>query len=148
MAYAPSGVQGSKVQWKNTTGGVTVLTDIPGVLSFSESAEEADVIDVTPINASSEVALTGFAKPGTATMQLAWDPTDTVHKAIRDASVATGSGKTGDLKEIFNDKTTPSSRLWTAASVLKFEVVMNAKSGLIANVTFKLSGNPTNTDGS
>jgi hypothetical protein len=148
MAYAASGVQGSKVQWKNTTGGVTTLTDIPGVLSFEESAEDADTIDVTPINASSESTLSGFAKPGSATMQLAYDPTDTVHKAIRACAVGTGTAKTGDLKQFFNDKTTPSTRAWTAASVQKFEVKLSAKAALIANVSFKLNGTPTDTDGS
>jgi hypothetical protein len=49
---------------------------------------------------------------------------------------------------IFNDKTTPSTRAWTAASVQKFEVKLSAKAALIANVSFKLNGTPTDTDGS
>mgnify|MGYP000411500596 CR=1 FL=1 len=147
MAYAPIAVQGSKVQFKQTTG-ITTYTDVPGCLSYEESAEDADTIDLTPIDSSAEVSLTGFLKPGSATMQLAYDPKNNVHQALNACAKATGSAKLCSLKASFNDATTPSTREWTNASVSKFEVKQAAKAGLIANVTIKLSGSPTDTAGS
>lgn len=141
MPYAPSAVQGGQWQWKNTTGGITTLTKIPGILSAKESAEDADTIDVTPIDATSEVALTGFAKNGTLSMEIAADLADTVLLALDAAAHATGTGKTGDLKWIGADTKT---RTWSGVSVAKSEFDTSAKSAFKQNVSFKLSGNPVN----
>lgn len=141
MSYAASAVQGGKWEWKNTTGGITTWTTIPGVLSAKESGEDADTIDVTAIDDTTEKSLTGFAKPGSMTMELALDLVNTVHLALDTACHSTGTGKTGDLRWTGTDTHT---RAWTGASVSKFEVDTSAKSALKANVTFKLSGSPTN----
>lgn len=141
MPYAPSAVQGGQWKWKNTTGGITTYTKIPGVLSAKESAEDADTIDVTPIDSGSEVTLTGFAKPGSMSMELAGDLADTVHLALQACAVGTGTAKTGDLQWLGSDTHT---RTWTTASVSKFEVDTSAKSAFKINVTFKLSGSPVN----
>lgn len=148
MPYAASSVQGSTLQFKQASG-VTTYTTLKGVLSATESAEDADVIDVTAIDDASEVSLTGFAKPGTMTIELAYDPKDTVHIALRNCSTATGTAKICDLKTTFNDgPTTDSSREWTGASVSKFDVQVASKDALKATCVVKLSGSPTNTAGS
>lgn len=148
MAYAASSVQGSTLQFKQASG-VTSYTTLKGVLSASESAEEADVIDVTAIDDASEVSLTGFAKPGTMTIEFAYDPKDTVQIALRNCATATGAAKLCDLKTTFNDgTTTDSSREWTGASVSKFDVQVAAKDALKATCVIKLSGSPTNVAGS
>jgi len=147
MPYAPSSIQGTTLQFKQASG-VTSYTTIGGVLSASESAEEADVIDVTAINNASEVTLTGFAKPGSLTIELAYDPKDTVHIALREAATATGTGKIGDFKFTFADATTPSTREWIGGSISKFDVQAASKDALKATCVVKLSGSPTDTAGS
>lgn len=148
MAYAPSGIQGSIIAFKQASG-ITVYTTIPGILSAPESAEDADTIDVTPIDASAESTVAGFSKPGTMAISLAYDPKNNVHQALNACAKATGAAKLCDLKITFNDSaTTDSTREWIGASVLKFEVQVAAKAALIANVSVKLNGTPTDVAGS
>lgn len=147
MPYAPSAVQGAFIQFKQASG-ITTYTTIPGVLSAKESAEDADTIDVTPIDSASEVTLTGFSKPGSLQLELAVDLKNNVHQALHACAVATGTAKQCDIKYNLNDATTDSTREWVTASVSKFEMDLSAKSGQKANVTIKLSGTPTNTAGS
>jgi hypothetical protein len=147
MAYAPTAVQGSSVKFKQASG-ITTFTVVPGCTDASESAEDADTIDATPIDSASEVALTGFAKPGSLTLALAVDLKNNVHQALQACAVGTGSAKLCDIQYSLNDATTASTRTWTSASVSKFEVKLTAKGVQIANCTIKLSGSPTNVAGS
>jgi hypothetical protein len=146
MAYAPTAVQGSSVKFKQASG-ITAYTVIPGVTDASESGEDADTIDVTPIDSASEVTLTGFAKPGSLALTLAVDLKNNVHQALQACAIGTGSAKLCDIQYALNDATTASTRTWTSASVSKFEMKLGAKGAQTANVTIKLSGSPTNTAG-
>lgn len=147
MAYAPTPVQGSSIHMKQASG-LTSYTKIEGVMDASESAEDADTIDATPIDSAAEVSLTGFAKPGSLNLTLAVDFKHNTHAALSNAAYATGSAKLVDLQYRLNDATNATTRTWLNASVSKFDAKLAAKSVQQASVAIKLNGTPTNVAGS
>jgi hypothetical protein len=82
MAHNPAAAAGSYLQMGSP------LVTIDGVLDITVSGGERPSIDMTPINATTGVAVVGIPAFTTMAVKLAWDPANTQHAALLAAFVA------------------------------------------------------------
>lgn len=128
MSYAASAASGAKIQVNINSA----LTTIPGVEGIPAFGAEKSQIETTPIDATAKTFIGDVPDYGEVTLNLMWDPADTVHQYL--ATSAATPAKSEGFKVIYG-----SNNATFAGEVMSFKPSFNKGSAKVAECKIKLS---------
>ena len=134
MANAMLG-QGTQIQ--RGTGSPVAYSDIDGVTSLSGPTASTDQLDVTTLDGSARVFISGLLDPGEVTLSAFYDPADTVQNLLEaDFTAATES----PYKIIFGSSAAGDEECTFNGIVTGYSLSASADSPVTLDVTIKISG--------
>jgi len=113
-----------------------VFNPIEGISNLSGPTASTDQLDVTALDGSARVFISGLLDPGEITFSAFYDPTDAQQKLIEDDFTA---GTEQNWKLIFGSAATDPECTF-AATPTGYSVTANADGPLTLDVTLKISG--------